>query len=411
MYPFCPRGQNFYPFFDKNCGFSTCASNIFFPIFLVLLALLRIIFIRPWSLKKSKLEFANPSVPNEQNQNSDAFTEVNNSPENGNLPDGECLVVNLRRRKSKFPGLYKIFVWLNFLYPLNYGFLLLANLSFNHEFSWMWPILLTSNKLAWWLASYALKCETLTALDRSKKPKFSHSFHIFCFWFVAFLFELVPLINMVVSKWHFDWSDSLDKVEIFLLAFRILYILVVICIGFYAPGLPKNSRRTPIRSGDLEYFLSQDESENDFQIDYERSTFKNSLKKLKFLWPYMWPKHDPLLQLAIVLALANLIAIRFVKVAVPIFYSKVVNALSEKDLSKIPWHYLVIYCVVYFLAGTGSGGSGLLSNMRAFLWIKVQLFTARKTNVDIFQHLHSLSLRWHLGESKWCFPSRSQRGG
>lgn len=40
---------------------------------------------------------------------------------------------------------------------------------------------------------------------------------------------------------------------------------------------------------------------------------------------------------------------------------------------------------------------GMLNNLRSFLWISVQQYTTREVQVDLFRHLHSLSLRWHLG--------------
>ncbi|MEQ2170848.1 hypothetical protein GOODEAATRI_004482 [Goodea atripinnis] len=43
------------------------------------------------------------------------------------------------------------------------------------------------------------------------------------------------------------------------------------------------------------------------------------------------------------------------------------------------------------------GASGFVSNIRSFLWIRVQQFTNRVVQVRLFAHLHSLSLRWHLG--------------
>ena len=394
MYPICLKGKHFYPLFDKNYGFSTCASNVFFPIVLFVLALLRVITLRRWSFKKSKLELRNPPALRDHNQNLEDLSEVNILAEDGNLTNGEYPIVNLRR-KSKFPVLYQVFLWLNILYPLNYVFLMVAHLNINREFSWIWPVLLTSTKLAWWLTSYALKCETTMALNLSNKLQFSHSFLILCFWFVAFLFEMIPLINMGVSKWHYEWSKSLDKVDIFLSAVRSLYVLIILCIGFYAPGLPKHSPRAQRRLSDVQNLVSEDENDNDFVIDYERSTFKNSFKKLKLLWPFMWPKREPLLQISIVLAFASVMMIRVAKVAVPIFYSKVVSALSEKDISQIPWHYLAFYSFFYFMTD-----SGFLSDVRTFLWIKVELYTARKLLVDIFQHMHNLPPKWHLGTLK-----------
>ena len=40
---------------------------------------------------------------------------------------------------------------------------------------------------------------------------------------------------------------------------------------------------------------------------------------------------------------------------------------------------------------------GLLNNLRSFIWIKVQQYTSRSVQTELFEHLHDLSLRWHLG--------------
>nr|CAG4645401.1 EOG090X02PU [Lynceus sp. MCZ IZ 141354] len=40
---------------------------------------------------------------------------------------------------------------------------------------------------------------------------------------------------------------------------------------------------------------------------------------------------------------------------------------------------------------------GFLNNFRSFLWIAVQQYTTRETEIGLFGHLHHLSLRWHLG--------------
>ncbi|XP_035769870.1 ATP-binding cassette sub-family B member 6, mitochondrial-like [Neolamprologus brichardi] len=40
--------------------------------------------------------------------------------------------------------------------------------------------------------------------------------------------------------------------------------------------------------------------------------------------------------------------------------------------------------------------SGFVSNVRTFVWIRVQQYTNRQVQVNLFGHLHSLSLRWHL---------------
>lgn len=60
------------------------------------------------------------------------------------------------------------------------------------------------------------------------------------------------------------------------------------------------------------------------------------------------------------------------------------------------WDYVLIYVSFKFLQGGGTGGMGFFNNLRSFLWIKIQQYTTREIEVELFRHLHSLSLRWHL---------------
>ena len=55
-----------------------------------------------------------------------------------------------------------------------------------------------------------------------------------------------------------------------------------------------------------------------------------------------------------------------------------------------PWHLILIYVTLRFLQGGGAGGFGLLNSIKMFLWIKIQQFTNRTLQVQLFAHLH----RW-----------------
>lgn len=61
-----------------------------------------------------------------------------------------------------------------------------------------------------------------------------------------------------------------------------------------------------------------------------------------------------------------------------------------------PWQYVLIFVALSFMLGGGTGSMGLFNNLRSYLWIGVQQYTEREIQVDLFRHLHSLSLRWHL---------------
>ncbi|XP_016420811.1 ATP-binding cassette sub-family B member 6, mitochondrial-like [Sinocyclocheilus rhinocerous] len=73
------------------------------------------------------------------------------------------------------------------------------------------------------------------------------------------------------------------------------------------------------------------------------------------------------------------------------------NQLTDGSSWKTLATTVCVYGLLKFLQGGGAGASGFVSNMRSFLWIRVQQYTNRMVQVRLFAHLHSLSLRWHLG--------------
>jgi ATP-binding cassette subfamily B (MDR/TAP) protein 6 len=152
------------------------------------------------------------------------------------------------------------------------------------------------------------------------------------------------------------------------------------------------------------------------------STFRNFWRKIKRLFPYIWPKKDCLLQLRVFFCFILLIMGRALNLFVPIYNKKIgkichaiwklCHALKKYTLfilvdSLAPvegasalvfrWDLILIYVALKFMQGGGTGGMGLLNNLRSFLWISVQQYTTREVEVDLFRHLHGLSLRWHLG--------------
>ncbi|XP_063595546.1 ATP-binding cassette sub-family B member 6-like [Penaeus indicus] len=127
------------------------------------------------------------------------------------------------------------------------------------------------------------------------------------------------------------------------------------------------------------------------------STWRNTWKKMRILLPFMWPKKSHLLQLAVFFCFILLLAGRVANVFVPILYKLIVDALGGSGGTPyFCWEYVLIYVALKFLQGGGTGGMGLLNNLRSLLWISVQQYTSREVQIQLFSHLHNLSLRWHL---------------
>lgn len=49
------------------------------------------------------------------------------------------------------------------------------------------------------------------------------------------------------------------------------------------------------------------------------------------------------------------------------------------------WDIILIYVTFKFLQGGGTGGMGLLNNLRSFLWIRIQQYTTREVQVELFR--------------------------
>lgn len=77
-----------------------------------------------------------------------------------------------------------------------------------------------------------------------------------------------------------------------------------------------------------------------------------------------------------------------------LIFSYIVDSLTGTTFQ---WDWVVYYVCMKFLQGGGTGTMGLLNNLRSYLWIRIQQYTFREIEVELFRHLHHLSLRWHLG--------------
>ncbi|KAJ2830892.1 ATP-binding cassette-type vacuolar membrane transporter Hmt1, partial [Coemansia furcata] len=73
----------------------------------------------------------------------------------------------------------------------------------------------------------------------------------------------------------------------------------------------------------------------------------------------------------------------------------VVDGLSPKDGSpaKFEWVHVILYAILSSLQGS----VGMLSTAQSFMWIPVGQYTTKRISVAMFEHLHKLSLRFHVG--------------
>ena len=113
-------------------------------------------------------------------------------------------------------------------------------------------------------------------------------------------------------------------------------------------------------------------------------------------FPYLWPAKSPRLQLIVLLCFILLLLARGINVLVPIQTEKITNLLAGEDggTPQIPWLQITLYILYRLL----QGNSGIISSVRASLWIPISQYSYRELSVAAFEHVHGLSLDFHLGK-------------
>ena len=122
------------------------------------------------------------------------------------------------------------------------------------------------------------------------------------------------------------------------------------------------------------------------------------------LLPYLWQKGNYALQRRIVLVLFVLFLGEGATLAVPLVYSYVIDAfVHQAGVIMAPALLIVGYGVVRLVAA-------LLTNLRDALFAPVRFTAARKMAYCSFQHMHELSLRFHLDRRTGPITRAIERG-
>nr|CAD7427800.1 unnamed protein product [Timema monikensis] len=222
-------------------------------------------------------------------------------------------------------------------------------------------------------------------------PTRGHGLLLLLFWALLLTTENLAFLNLRKEDWWFHLNTLSDKIEMALFVLRYVSCLAIFIFGLRAPGITSARDYFNLNHSVSSHHIQSDERETTSQ----GSTFRNAWAKIKTLAPFLWPKKDCLLQLRVMFCFFLLACGRVVNLYVPIYNKLIVNSLAETP-PKFCWDLILTYVAFKFLQGGGTGGMGLLNNLRSFLWIRITQYTTREVEVELFRHLHSLSLRWHL---------------
>ncbi|KAF2654985.1 hypothetical protein K491DRAFT_599724 [Lophiostoma macrostomum CBS 122681] len=118
-------------------------------------------------------------------------------------------------------------------------------------------------------------------------------------------------------------------------------------------------------------------------------------KGYRVVFPYLWPSKDRRLQAVVVVCFLIVVCQRIVNLLVPDQIGNIVDELAgEHGERGNPWGAIMVFILFRFIQGS----NGLLGALRSTLWIPVGQYSYRELSVAAFEHVHSLSLDFHLGK-------------
>lgn len=120
------------------------------------------------------------------------------------------------------------------------------------------------------------------------------------------------------------------------------------------------------------------------------------LKGYTVFFPYLWPAKSRRLQTVVVVCFALVTSQRALNLLLPHQVGVITNILSgENEQSPyVPWGEIILFIFYRLLQGTG----GALGALRASLWIPIGQYSYQALSTAAFEHVHSLSLDFHLGK-------------
>jgi len=134
----------------------------------------------------------------------------------------------------------------------------------------------------------------------------------------------------------------------------------------------------------------------------------SQIKTLRHLLPYLWPRDRADLRIRVGIAVILLVAAKLANVYVPIILRDAVDALGAladpaKAVAAIPLALLLAYGLARVMA-IGFG------ELRDAVFVKVAQNAIRRVALRTFQHLHALSLRFHLERRTGALSRAIDRG-
>ena len=127
----------------------------------------------------------------------------------------------------------------------------------------------------------------------------------------------------------------------------------------------------------------------------KRTDFKNLLQMFPYVWAFRW---------RVLIALGCLVIAKVATVAVPLILKRIVDALDvEASLLVLPLGFLLAYGALRLT-------TAIFNELRDVLFARVRYRAIQNLSTRVLEHLHNLSLRFHLERQTGSITRDLERG-
>lgn len=123
-----------------------------------------------------------------------------------------------------------------------------------------------------------------------------------------------------------------------------------------------------------------------------RAEQRSAMRTIRKVAPYLWPEDKPWVKRRVVLAMLALLLSKVVAVATPFFYRDAVDALAGEGVPLLGLGAVAL-TVCYGLARAMSNG---FQQLRDAIFAAVAQRALRQLALETFEHMHRLSMRYHI---------------
>ncbi|KAK5581686.1 hypothetical protein RB653_001723 [Dictyostelium firmibasis] len=133
------------------------------------------------------------------------------------------------------------------------------------------------------------------------------------------------------------------------------------------------------------------------ELSLKRPSYYMATKMIKSLLPYYWKKNP--FKFRIILCVSIIFFSKLINIWVPLLFKNIINTLPEK----VEWHLLVLYGVLFLIQKS-------IWDIRDLLFQDVNDSATKHINLETFDHLHRLSLSYHLNKRTGSLIKIVERG-